>query len=39
MSTYNPQKMFGLKEGLNDYNYDMFGIVSYTISDKIFVTD
>jgi hypothetical protein len=39
MSTYNPQKMFGPKEGLNDYNYDMFGIVSYTISDKIFVTD
>ena len=34
MSTYNPQKMFGPKEGLNDYNYDMFGIVSYTISDK-----
>jgi hypothetical protein len=31
--------MFGLKEGLNDYNYDMCGMVSYTISDKIFVTD
>ena len=27
-------KMFGLKEGLNDYNYDMCGMVSYTISDK-----
>jgi hypothetical protein len=26
--------MFGLKEGLNDYNYEMCGIVSYTISDK-----
>jgi hypothetical protein len=26
--------MFGLKEGLNDYNYDMCGMVSYTISDK-----
>jgi hypothetical protein len=31
--------MFGLKEGLNDYNYDMCGMVSYTISEKIFVTD
>jgi hypothetical protein len=27
-------KMFGLKEGLNDYNYDMCGMMSYTISDK-----
>jgi hypothetical protein len=27
-------KIFGLKEGLNDYNYDMCGMVSYTISDK-----
>jgi hypothetical protein len=26
--------MFGLKERLNDYNYDMCGMVSYTISDK-----
>jgi hypothetical protein len=26
--------MFRLKEGLNDYNYDMCGMVSYTISDK-----
>jgi hypothetical protein len=26
--------MFGLKEGLNDYNYDMCVMVSYTISDK-----
>jgi hypothetical protein len=26
--------MFGLKEGLNDYNYDMCGMVSYMISDK-----
>jgi hypothetical protein len=26
--------MFGLKEELNDYNYDMCGMVSYTISDK-----
>jgi hypothetical protein len=26
--------MFGLKEGLNDYNYDMCGMMSYTISDK-----
>ena len=26
--------MFGLKEGLNDYNYDMCGMVSYTISNK-----
>ena len=34
MSTYNLQKMFGLKEELSDYNYDIFGIVSYTISDK-----
>ena len=34
MSTYNPKKMFRLKEGLNDYNYDMCGMVSYTISDK-----
>jgi hypothetical protein len=34
MCTYNPQKMFGLKEGLNDYNYDMCGMMSYTISDK-----
>ena len=34
MCTYNSQKMFGLKEGINDYNYDMCGMVSYTISDK-----
>jgi hypothetical protein len=27
-------KMFGLKEELNDYNYDMCGMMSYTISDK-----
>jgi hypothetical protein len=27
-------KMFELKEKLNDYNYDMCGMVSYTISDK-----
>jgi hypothetical protein len=26
--------MFGLKEELNDYNYDMCGMMSYTISDK-----
>jgi hypothetical protein len=26
--------MFGLKEGLNDYNYDMCGMMSYTIFDK-----
>jgi hypothetical protein len=26
--------MFGIKEGLNDYNYDMYGMMSYTISDK-----
>jgi hypothetical protein len=26
--------MFGLKEGLNDYNYDTCGMMSYTISDK-----
>ena len=26
--------MFGLKEGLNNYNYDLCGMVSYTISDK-----
>jgi hypothetical protein len=32
-------KMFGLKEGLNDYKYDMCGIVSYTISDKNILTD
>jgi hypothetical protein len=31
--------MFGLKEGLNDYKYDMCGIVSYTISDKNILTD
>jgi hypothetical protein len=34
MCTYNPKKMFGLKEGLNDYTYDMCGMVSYMISDK-----
>jgi hypothetical protein len=34
MSTYNP-KMFGIKEGLNDYkNYDMCGMLSYMISNK-----
>jgi hypothetical protein len=27
-------KMFGLKEGLNAYNYDMCGMMSYMISDK-----
>jgi hypothetical protein len=26
--------MFGLKEGLNNYNYDLCGMVSYTITDK-----
>jgi hypothetical protein len=26
--------MFGLKEGLNDYNYNMCGMMSYTISGK-----
>jgi hypothetical protein len=26
--------MPGLKEGLNDYNYDMCGMMFYTISDK-----
>jgi hypothetical protein len=31
--------MFGLKEWIHDYNHDMCGMMSYTISDKKFVTD
>jgi hypothetical protein len=31
-------KMFGLKEWIHDYNHDMCGMLSYTISDKKFVT-
>jgi hypothetical protein len=34
MYTYNAKKMFGLKEWINDYNYDMCGMMSYTVSDK-----
>jgi hypothetical protein len=33
MCTYNPKNVW-TKDGLNDYNYDMCGMVSYTISDK-----
>jgi hypothetical protein len=32
-------KMFGLKEWIHDYNHDMYGMMSYTVSDKKFVTD
>jgi hypothetical protein len=39
MYTYNAKKMFGLKEWINDYNHNMCGIMSYTASYKIFVTD
>jgi hypothetical protein len=39
MYTYNAKKMFGLKEWINDYNHDMCGMVSYTVSDKKFVTN
>jgi hypothetical protein len=31
--------MFGLKEWIHDYNHDMCGMMSYTVSDKKFVTD
>jgi hypothetical protein len=31
--------MFGLKEWIHDYNHDMCGMMSYTTSDKKFVTD
>jgi hypothetical protein len=31
--------MFGLKEWIHDYNHDMCGMMSYTTSDKNFVTD
>jgi hypothetical protein len=31
--------MFRLKEWIHDYNHDMCGMMSYTISDKKFVTD
>jgi hypothetical protein len=31
--------MFGLKQWIHDYNHDMCGMMSYTISDKKFVTD
>jgi hypothetical protein len=32
-------KMFGLKEWIHDYNHDMYGMMSYTVSDKKIVTD
>jgi hypothetical protein len=31
--------MFVLKEWIHDYNHDMCGMMSYTTSDKKFVTD
>ena len=31
--------MFVLKEWIHNYNHDMCGMMSYTISDKKFVTD
>ena len=31
--------MFGHKEWINDYNHDMSEMMSYTVSDKKFVTD
>jgi hypothetical protein len=31
--------MFGIKEWIHDYNHDMCGMMSYTVSDKKFVTD
>jgi hypothetical protein len=31
--------MFGLKEWIHDYNYNMCGLMPYTVSDKISVTD
>jgi hypothetical protein len=39
MYTYNKKKMFRLKEWIHDYNHDMCEMMSYTISDKKFVTD
>jgi hypothetical protein len=39
MYTYNIKKMFGLKEWIHYYNHDMCGMMSYTISDKKFITD
>ena len=39
MYTYNTKKMFRLKEWIHDYNHDMCGMMSYTISDKKIVTD
>jgi hypothetical protein len=38
MYTYNAENV-GLKEWINDYNHDMCGMMSYTVSDKKFVTD
>jgi hypothetical protein len=32
-------KMFGLKKWINDYNHDICGMMSYTVSDKKIVTD
>jgi hypothetical protein len=37
--THIIQKMFILKEWIHDYNHDMCAMMSYTISDKKFVTD
>jgi hypothetical protein len=39
MYTYNAKKCLELKEWIHDYNHDMCGMMSYTISDKRFVTD
>jgi hypothetical protein len=34
MYTYNANKMFGLNEWINDYNHHMYGMMSYTVSNK-----
>jgi hypothetical protein len=39
MYTYNTKKMFGFKEWIHNYNHDMCGMMSYTISVKKFITD
>jgi hypothetical protein len=32
-------KMFRFKEWINDYNHNMCGMMSYTVSDKKIITD
>jgi hypothetical protein len=38
MYTYNANKMFGLNEWINDYNHDIYRMMSYIVSNKKFIT-